>query len=131
MAATILASITRVLQTIPDCQREVERVMSDSQVTASNPHRRLLESVRSDLEHVDDEKKNRMIYYIDKYVKDHSNASENEELIAVLSRILEVLNRYGLDQKILTTPIKETPSLSHARVQSGAPRRLFDVDDVE
>jgi hypothetical protein len=107
-------------------------VTTYSNVASGNRHRVLLDSIRNDLYHFDEEKKVRIIYNIGKYLA--ANTTEDPELIAVLQRVLQIMQRFQQNNEILVSPTKittnsqyetSTPSLSNPVVR----KILFDELD--
>jgi len=107
-------------------------VTTYSNVSGGNRHRPLLDSIRNDLYHFDEEKKVRIIYNIGKYLA--TNATEDPELTAVLQRVLQIMQHFQQNNEILVSPTKittnsqyetSTPSLSNPVVR----KILFDELD--
>ena len=132
MASSIYGNIDAALQQIDKYMRNRASPMaleSSSQVSATTPHRSLLDNVRKDLMHYDEEKHARIVYNIQQHL---SNSSEDDpELNEVLERILEIVNHFQKKNEILVTPEKPIPvsrvvseGEENLRAKS---RRLFDL----
>jgi len=102
----------------------ITTVTTTSNVATDNKYRPLLDSIRSDLLHYDDEEKApRIIYNIDKHLA--MNSKDDPDLAEVLTRVLEIVKRYQKTHEIIMSPVKPQDSNSVRLV--GTPRRLFDV----
>ncbi len=127
-----LESITRALNEIDKYNGANSTVTSFSQVSKNNSHRPFLESIRNDLYHFDEEKKVRIIFNIENYLEEHPN--EDQELVIVLKRVLEVVNHYKEHQQILLSPEKKV-DLSPERVSKSSlesvRRELFKFESLE
>jgi LytS/YehU family sensor histidine kinase len=62
-----------------------------------------LESVRSDLVHLNSEKKERLIYSIEKYLRD-PDLDRNEELSGVLKKVIKLVEQYVAHRTLLFKP---------------------------
>ena len=123
-----LRQIQNALDGINAYRGAVTTVATDSKVSGTNRHRPLLDSIRNDLYHFDEEKKVRIIYNIKKYL--NSNSEEDSDLTAVLERILQVVQHFQQVNEVLVSPTK-VPHLSQDRtsivpVSSRVCRNLFD-----
>jgi hypothetical protein len=123
VAIKIVAAIQQALNTIPDCHALAEAAISASHVSPMNRHRCLLERVRNDLWHFDDEKRARIIRNINRHLTANAGCSDDPELLDVLGRILEVVQNFQSHQTVLTSPVKP---LAPPRVTSGRPTVLFE-----
>ncbi len=123
-----LKQIQRALDGIDAYRGAVTTVTTYSNIAGGNRHRVLLDSIRNDLFHFDEEKKVRIIYNIEKYLA--SNPTEDPELTAVLQRVLQVIQHFQQANEVLVSPTK-VPPLSQERisiepVNSRVCRKLFD-----
>lgn len=99
---------------------------SDSELATDNPHRPLLENLRNDLYHYDEEKKARILYNLNRYLS--QNPQEDPELKAVLERVYEVMTHFQQTHEILISPVKPLPSVQHTPISpnSNIRRKLFE-----
>jgi hypothetical protein len=81
-----------VIDSLNRCEEHLIR-HSPYRILKENPHYRLLDSVRSDLVHLNTEKKERLIYSIENYMRD-SDFDRNEELSSVLKKVLDLVHQY-------------------------------------
>lgn len=123
-----LRQIRSALDDINAYRGAVTTVKTYSNVSGDNRHRPLLDSIRNDLYHFDEEKKVRIIYNIEKYLT--SNSTEDPALTAVLQRVLQVIQHFQQSNEILVSPTKVPPlSGDRASLEPINPRvcrNLFD-----
>jgi hypothetical protein len=81
-----------IIDSLNQCEVHLIR-HSTCRILKENPHYRLLDSVRSDLVHLNTEKKERLIYSIENYMRD-SDFDRNEELSSVLKKVLDLVHQY-------------------------------------
>jgi hypothetical protein len=101
-----VAAIIRELTAIEVPYGDQSTLMSASNVSAQNQHRPLLESIRNDLYHFDEEKRARIVYTIENYVA--ANPQEDAKLLEVLDRILQVVRQFKATKQVLISPVKNT-----------------------
>lgn len=124
--------LNRIIQELQAIQnyRVLQEMASPSNVSAQNPHRPLLESVRTDILHFDEEKRQRIIYNITTYLHEHT--ADDPELNSVLERILEVVRTFKQSQTLLFSPKKTVPpsAPAHNSTPSAPVRRsLLQIFD--
>lgn len=118
-----------ILQVIEDSPLRTDakhKHTGPSLVGQDNPHRFVLEKIRSDLLHFDPEKKDRIIFMINKHLL---LEEPTKELVILLERVLEVVQSYQETGHILISPVK--PESSHSKINnsedtSSIARKLFD-----
>lgn len=127
-AVGFMAPIQEALKKIQSYEMKALTELSSS-VSLENKHRPLLESVRNDLYHFDDEKQIRIQYNITQYLKKHS--LEDPELTEVLLRISSIISHFQKTNEVTISPEKSQQS-SQARIldyegskQRGVCKKLF------
>lgn len=102
-------------------------ITSPSNVSPDNPHRTLLENIRIDLIHVDEEKLDRIVYNVERYLSQHPD--DDPEFISVLNRILEVVKHFEKSNEIIFTPEKpiQAPRMQGSEQLREKSRQLFDL----
>ena len=118
----VFSEIKRALSQIESCHGEISSASSASATPPDSIHRCLLESVRVDLLHYDDEKKERIIFNIGNYLSEHSH--EDTELVLVMRRILEIITHYKEKKQILVSPVKPSLGTMIAKNVTFSPRKL-------
>lgn len=129
-AVTLGQNIIAALRTLEPLTGSPNRVTGTSNVASDNPYRPVLESIRGDLYHFDEEKRERIIFTIQEVL--HETPPESRELLAVFERVLEVVQTYRDQGVISASPAKkfDGPKAS-SNGKPGCARSLFqDLDNA-
>ena len=119
--------MTLVIDSLNRCEQHLVR-QSSYRILKENPHYRLLESVRSDLVHLNSEKKERLIYSIEKYLRG-SDFERNEELSGVLKKVIELVEKYVPHCTLLFKPKGSRRFIDPEKPFSSPARRKLFPDE--
>lgn len=128
---TLGKTIIATLNSMDTATGSPRSVIGSSNVSHDNPYRFVLESVRTDLYHFDEEKRVRIIFTIQEVLD--NNPPESEELLAVFHRVLEVVQTYRDQGAILNSPAKGSSTVSGSKMTekpSCARALLQELDDT-
>lgn len=102
----------------------ITTVTTTSNVSTDNKYRPLLDAIRNDLYHYDEEKGERIIYTINQHLA--MNSKDDPELALVLKRVLEIVQRFQQTHEVIISPVRVSGNASVKEI-GGTPRRLFDA----
>ena len=116
-----------VIDSLNRCEEHLIR-HSPYRILKENPHYRLLDSVRSDLVHLNSEKKERLIYSIEKYLRD-PDLDRNEELSGVLKKVIKLVEQYVAHRTLLFKPKGSRSFIDPEKPFSSPARRKLFPDE--
>ncbi|MBM3196313.1 MAG: hypothetical protein FJZ62_06190 [Chlamydiae bacterium] len=119
--------MTLVIDSLNRCEQHLVR-QSQYRILKENPHYQLLESVRSDLVHLNSEKKERLIYSIEKYLRD-PDLDRNDELSGVLKKVIKLVEKYVPHCTLLFKPKGSRSFIDPEKPFSSPARRKLFPDE--